>query len=364
VNLKWIALAGRWTRALLLGLATSLIASAVASADVIWVDWHTILGNGDVEGTATVAGGTVTVTYSGERAFVQTSCGTNYWNPAAPYLSATVPNAPPDCDIIALSQATAKTLTFSEPVANVFFAVVSLNGNGYRFDRDFDILSFGCGYWGCGTLTKEVNPPTYDLIGTGEPHGVIQLLGSFSSVSWTSLSNENWNGFSVGFEETVANLMPSVTIAGTTDAAEPATNGQFTVTSSLEAGPGGLSVTYSVGGSSTASPSDYGALSGSVVIAEGQTSVSLPVVVIDDAAIEGTETLVLNLTSGEAYELGSPSSASIDILDDDVAPPPAQSDAPIPALGSWGLFLMVALFGIIGFLMLTRYLRSGYSGSK
>ena len=120
-------------------------------ADVIWVDWQTILQNGDVEGTATVQGGTVTVTYSGERQFVQTSCGTNYWNPSTPYISATVPNAPPDCDIIALSQATSKTLTFSEPVANVFFAVVSLNGNGYRFDRDFDILSFGLGYWGNGT---------------------------------------------------------------------------------------------------------------------------------------------------------------------------------------------------------------------
>ena len=209
----------RFLKAILLTTLAYLIAPAGAFADVIWVDWHTILENGDVEGTATVSGGTVTVTYSGERAFVQTSCGTNYWNPSTPYISATVPNPPPDCDIIALSQATAKTLTFSEPVANVFFAVVSLNGNGYRFDRDFDILSFDCGYWGCGTLTKQINPPTYDLIGSGEPHGVIQLLGSFSSVSWTSLSNENWNGFSIGFEETVANLTPTVTIAGTSDAA-------------------------------------------------------------------------------------------------------------------------------------------------
>ena len=36
-------------------------------------------------------------------------------------------------------------------------AVVSLNGNGYVFDQDFNILSFGCGFWGCGTLTK-TNP--------------------------------------------------------------------------------------------------------------------------------------------------------------------------------------------------------------
>lgn len=353
MNSRFFHSSQRFFKALLLISLANLIVPASAFADVIWVDWHTILENGDVEGTATVSGGTVTVTYSGERAFVQTSCGTNYWNPSSPYISATVPNAPPDCDIIALSQATAKTLTFSEPVANVFFAVVSLNGNGYRFDRDFDILSFDCGYWGCGTLTKQVNPPTYDLIGSGEPHGVIQLLGSFSSVSWTSLSNENWNGFSIGFEETVANLTPTVTIEGTTDAAEPATNGQFTVTTSLAPGVGGLTVNYSVDGASTASPSDYGALSGSVNIAEGETTAAIPVVVVDDGDIEAAETLVLNLTSDAEYELGTPASASIDFLDNDVAPPPpapARPVVPVPTLGVWSLFILVALFGVLGVL--------------
>ena len=174
--------------------------------DVNWVDWQTVLPNTDIEGTAQAGSSTVTVTYSGERQFVQLGCGTNYWNPSGPYISAMVPNAPPDCDIIALSQATTKTLTFSEPVSDIFFAVVSLNGNGYSFDRDFDILSFGLGYWGNGTLTKQVTATTWDLIGSGEPHGVIQLTGSFSSVSWTSLSNENWNGFSIAFQDTVANL--------------------------------------------------------------------------------------------------------------------------------------------------------------
>jgi hypothetical protein len=337
-------------------LGFSLFEPATAQADVIWVDWDTILENGDVQGTATVAGGTVTVTYSGERAFVQTSCGTNYWNPSAPYLSATVPNQPPDCDIIALSQATAKTLTFSEPVANVFFAVVSLNGNGYRFDRDFDILSYGCGYWGCGTLTKQVNPPTFDLIGSGEPHGVIQLLGEFSSVSWTSLSAENWNGFTIGFQETVANLTPAISIAGASDASEPSTDGTFQVTASLPAGTGGVTVNYEVDVASTASASDYGALGGSVLIAEGETTATITVTVNDDGDVEGTETLVLSLTAGDGYELGSPSSASINILDDDEASPPQPSGPyePVPALGRLGLVLLISILGFLAATSLTR----------
>ena len=38
----------------------------------------------------------------------------------------------------------------------------------------------------------------YELIGSGEPHGVIEFQGTFSSISWTSLTNETWNGFTIG----------------------------------------------------------------------------------------------------------------------------------------------------------------------
>src|SRR5262249_54048388 len=79
------------------------------------------------------------------------------------------------------------------------FAVVSLNGNGYQFNRDFEILSVGCGFFGCGNLTKSnPSPGVFQLNGSGEPHGVIQFTGSTSSITWTSLTNEFWNGFTVG----------------------------------------------------------------------------------------------------------------------------------------------------------------------
>jgi hypothetical protein len=85
-------------------------------------------------------------------------------------------------------------------VDNLFFAVVSLNGNGYVFDQDFNVLSDGCGFWGCGTLTKSnLGGGQFELVGaSGEPHGVIQFTGSFSSISWTSAAPESWNGFTVG----------------------------------------------------------------------------------------------------------------------------------------------------------------------
>ena len=198
---------------LLLGVfACFSISSALVRADIIgWTDW--ISGTSGPNGSAVGVINSsfngqpieVNVSYSGEIAFIQTGPGgTNYFIPSAPYVSATVSNPPPGPDIIALSLATAKTLSFDQPVSNLLFAVVSLNGNGYRFDQDFEILSFGHGFWGNGTLSKVDNGNgTWDLIGTGEPHGTIEFTGTFTSVTWTSLTNEFWNGFNVGIRGVV-----------------------------------------------------------------------------------------------------------------------------------------------------------------
>ncbi len=205
---------------------TALVARPASAGVIGWANWSSSTAT-TVSGTATTALGTVVgVTYTGERAFVQTSCGTDYWisrSSTNPYTSANVLNAPnasgvssSQCDIIALSAATSKTLTFSEPVTNPVFAVVSLNGNGYRFDRDFDILSYAYGYWGAGTLTKTTTTSggvtTYDLIGAGEPHGTIQFIGTFSTITWTSLSNEYWNGFTIGIEDAAADVPPEIQV--------------------------------------------------------------------------------------------------------------------------------------------------------
>jgi hypothetical protein len=175
--------------------------SAANAAPVVWVDWEsgTAGASGVAAGTLHTPTGDITVDYSGELFFVQTDGGTNYYVPSAPYTSATVDNAPPDSDILALSTASSKTLLFSEPIDDLFFAVVSLNGNGYEFDADFEIVSFGAGYWGDGTLSRVDNGDgTFSVVGTGEPHGVIRFTGAVSSITWTSLSNEAWNGFTIG----------------------------------------------------------------------------------------------------------------------------------------------------------------------
>ena len=159
-----IALSSRFSSrsAMLLGITSLLIGLPLTAqaAPVFWTDWTsgTAGVNGSATGVLDVGGTLVDVDYTGEIEFIQTNSGTNYWtepNPAnRPYTSASVDNAPPAPDIIALSRASAKTLTFSQPIQNLLFGVVSLNGNGYRFDQDFEIISFGQGFWGTGNTDE------------------------------------------------------------------------------------------------------------------------------------------------------------------------------------------------------------------
>lgn len=198
--------------------AVALLASAgLAQADpVFWTDWQ---GSNEAtsgfrgQGVITTGSSTVTVTYTNPLgiSFYDTGGGVDYWAAGTPYTSAVVDNRPTGSDQIALQYAGSQTLQFSQAIANPVFAFISLNGNGYGFDRDFDILSVGCGYWGCGTVTKNIvdlggGTLQYQLIGSGEPHGAIRFKGSFDTVTWNSLSNENWNGFTVGVQGTAVEV--------------------------------------------------------------------------------------------------------------------------------------------------------------
>ncbi len=216
-------------------LLTAFGTHSASANPVYWTDWQT----GDISngftgtGQITTATTTVDVTYHNGRGigfYLTGAAGEpDYWTSQgvrdplhSPYTSALVDNIPTGTDMIALQYAGTQTLTFSQAIANPVFSYISLNGNGYAFDQDFDILSFGDsstsdgivhtpGYYGYGTSYKNVvdlggGQFEYQLLGTGEPHGTIRFKGSFDSVSWRSLSNEYWNGFTVGVQGTAAEI--------------------------------------------------------------------------------------------------------------------------------------------------------------
>ena len=181
----------------------ALAAQGASAAAVSWADWTSDTAS-TVSGTVTVDGSPVTVTYSGTQyAFDQLNgAGTNYWQPNSPYLSAAVSNAPGTPDIVGLSDAGTSVITFSTPVVNPLIALVSWNGANVTFGGgadtqayDIDYLSSGCGYWGCGTYSS---PTSNSFVGSGELHGVIELIGTYSSISFTDTTPEYWHGLTVG----------------------------------------------------------------------------------------------------------------------------------------------------------------------
>jgi hypothetical protein len=219
-------------RAILSSTAIVLgMASLPAAADpIFWTDWtgtNTATTGFQAQGTITTNTTNITVTYTNPNGigFYQPSGGIDYWTggsgSTSPYTSSAVDNRPTGTDIIALSHVGTQTLQFSQAIANPVFAFVSLNGNGYAFDQDFDILSVGgvgghaCGYWGCGGVSKVVvdlggGKFEYQLnsnnVGGSEPHGTLQFKGAFDTVTWRSSTNEFWNGFTVGVQGTAVEV--------------------------------------------------------------------------------------------------------------------------------------------------------------
>ena len=117
----------------------------------------------------------------------------------------------------------------------------------------------------------------------------------------------------------------TVSVVKTNDAAEPSTNGLFTISLAAPA-PGDVTIKYTVGGTATPD-ADYVALSGQAIIKSGETSVAVPVIVKDDDIVEGDETVILTLQSATFNYIGTTFNATVDntpavmiIADDETGP--------------------------------------------
>lgn len=112
----------------------------------------------------------------------------------------------------------------------------------------------------------------------------------------------------------------TVSIATTQDAHEGGDPGYFRLSRSGSTS-GSLTVSYTVDMSSSATQgSDYEQLSGSVSFLSGQSTVDIPVSPVDDATVEPNETVKINLAAGSGYLVGTPSNATVTIVDNDVTP--------------------------------------------
>lgn len=186
-------------------LVLTLAAAPVSAATIYWTTWT----SGTVSSTAGSASGTIaglglSVAYTGEMGGLDSWT----WLPATSYSGGTVSNPPPTVpmDLIHLvgGGQVIDTITFSAPVVNPILAIWSLGqgGNTARFTftpaEPFTIQGGGPGVnFGGSSIFAGGSCPANSVCGT-EGNGVVQLNGTFSSITWINPVAESFYGFTVG----------------------------------------------------------------------------------------------------------------------------------------------------------------------
>jgi hypothetical protein len=115
---------------------------------------------------------------------------------------------------------------------------------------------------------------------------------------------------------TIADLpTPLVTVSATdaTASESPVQTGTFTFTRSGDTSAA-LTVSYTIGGNAT-HITDYGQIFSPITIPIGQASATRTVTPVNDGVLDGPETVIVTLTDGANYDLGSPSDATVTITD-------------------------------------------------
>ncbi|HEV2851952.1 MAG TPA: choice-of-anchor Q domain-containing protein [Thermoanaerobaculia bacterium] len=124
-----------------------------------------------------------------------------------------------------------------------------------------------------------------------------------------------------------------------------------TITVTREGGTAGaVSVSYQTSNGTAIQPADYQTAAGTLNWANGDAAPkTFQVTIVDDVAVEGNETVNLALSNPQGATLGSPATAVLTILDNDVA-----ATASIPTLGDAGKLLFAGLCGAAALLFLRR----------
>lgn len=220
-----------------MGLRLACMAAGAAPNTFSYTTWATATASGSTTsspgsaaGTLVIGSQTVNVTYTGDVAAVNdypslTEVGSgatfDYWNPASTFTNSTVANVPSNDSVIGLDEnpGFTNTVTFSPPVVNPIMDILSLGNGGttitYTFSATPVLLGQGpqSNFGGCsGCLVLNGN----SLMGT-EGDGVIEFVGTFSSISWTTSGTNDENGFTIGALGVAA--VPSILAGGIVNAA-------------------------------------------------------------------------------------------------------------------------------------------------
>ena len=226
---------------------------------------------------------------------------------------------------------------------------VPLSIGGTNVTTDDWSLATKTGATNTGVTLQNINTatPTVRFEGAGAQNATLELTATTDSTTESTetftlaLGNDNAFdanalGTNVGggadphstnnrFNVMVNNVVPPVAsfAAASSSVAEDGGTHNVTVNLSAAAPSGGLTLAYSVSGTATAgSGNDFTIQnSGTVAVVSGGTTATIPVVILDDSTNENAETVILTLTGGTGYTLGSTRVHTLTITDNDNPPP-------------------------------------------
>ncbi|WP_435183501.1 beta strand repeat-containing protein [Cylindrospermopsis raciborskii G7] len=197
------------------------------------------------------------------------------------------------------------TVTATDAVGVTSFAIASGNDSGFFAISNSGVITLTAAGAAASAASNdfETTPNTFTLGITASDAAGNTSTSTNITINVTDIPND----------------VPTVTIAATDPyAAEIQTprvnNGKFTFTLSEAAPVGGIAVNYTVSGTAIGGE-DYTLLPGTVTIAGGQTTAVVDVLPINDAIIEGNQSVILSLTDGATYDLGATTGATVTIVD-------------------------------------------------
>jgi gliding motility-associated-like protein/uncharacterized repeat protein (TIGR01451 family) len=219
----------------------------------------------------------------------------------------------------------ATTTDAGEPNFNGIFTV-TLN-NSVSVDTQVDYTVSGTATEGTDyvTLTGSVIIPANtnsavidvavidDTIVEGDETVIVTLTGTDSSVTVSST-----NEATITITDNDASIL---SISATIQASEPNIDGEFTLTLT-EPISIDTEVTFTVSGTAIEDV-DYTSLGTTIIIPANTTSITIPVVVIDDLIVEPSgESVTVTIVSADSpIVIGSPDDATVTIADNDIAAP-------------------------------------------
>lgn len=235
---------------------------------------------------------------------------------SANFPSHTTPPAMPDftmTNLIPTSYFAAGSLTWQDKTTGEVLWRLSWGGAAYTGPTTGSTINDADGDFGppfpnplpstCSTAFLFPGPAT--ALSTTNAADYVETLGN---IVFT-------NNARVSFTINVTLSTVSIT-APDPDATEGGDNGTFRIRRTGGCTAGALSVFFTISGTAT-NGADYRRLRSPVTIAAGRPSVNVVVKPIDDTIPEPDETVILTLSPNAGYTIGSPSTATVTIHDND-----------------------------------------------